>query len=298
MQRRWLTCILLSLCRIVDSYSYYSNALSVCSDSSIDVTGVSVLCDTPGVWYYGSNGYRNSQTCQKGDKAYLQLTFDIIDEDMNADYIYLTLRIHGGDQEVIVYQNAKLCSIGALKKKSGATCPNQGSFSVSMKFYFEYSSKNDDGTTVNDRYLGDDDSDDDAYSGASFTPLVTVGFASSKNRGDYDLGGANTDLCAGKSKNIQSEFADKVHRGVSHPIVTFLLSFGLLVGVIAALAGMTYSIWKNRLFDTTCVTDNACAPTRGPSNKGFYYSQYDDDVFEDDNRKLELMRKNAAMLSL
>jgi hypothetical protein len=275
----------------------------VCSDASIDVTDVSVLCDSPGVWYYGSNGYRNSQKCQKGDKANLQLTFDIIQEDLDKDYIYLTLTVFGGDQEVIVYHNALLCSISALKKTSKVACPQQGSFSVSTKFYFSYAESDDN--TGNDRYLGDDDCDDDSYkSSASFKPLVSVGFASSKNRNDYDLGGANTNLCAGKSKNIQSEIAERVHKGASHPIVTFLLSFALLIGVIAALAGLTYSIWKKRLLDNACAVDKVCAmgkvcaPKAAPAYNGFYYSQYDDDVFEDDNRKLELMRKNAAMLSL
>lgn len=275
----------------MEGYSYYSNSLSVCSDSSIDVTGVSVLCDTPGVWYYGSSGYRNSQSCQKGDKAYLTVTFDIVDENLDAEYIYLTLRVLGGDQEVIVYQNALLCSIGSLSASSGASCPEQGSFSISTKFYFEYSSNTHDDDAWNDRYLGDDDSDDDLTSSASFTPLVSVGFASSNNRDDYDLGGANTNLCAGQSKNIQSDIVETVQKSVSHPVVTFLLSFLLLVTVIGILGGSTYYLWNSRL----------CEKVECSSARGKHFSDYEmaeDDFFEDDNRKLALMRKNAAMLSL
>lgn len=274
-------------------YSYYSNSLSVCSDSSIDVTGVSILCDTPGVWYYGSSGYRNSQSCQKGDKAYLTVTFDIIEEYLQQEYIYLTLQVFGGDQEIVVYQNALLCSIGTLSESSGVSCPGQGSYSISTKFYFDYSTNTHDDDNWNDRYLGDDDSDDDGYS-PSFKPLVTIGFASAKNQDDYDLGGANTDHCAGQSKNIQSDIMDRVQKSVSHPIVTFLLSVVLLVSVIAILVGSTYYVWNSRLCNQK-VCDSACTSRRGGQYAAY---EMEDDFFEDDNKKLALMRKNAAMLSL
>jgi len=275
----------------VESYSYYSNSLSVCSDSSIDVTGVSLLCDTPGVWYYGSSGYRNSQSCQKGDKATLTVTFDIVDEDL-SEYIYLTLKCFGGDQEVIVYQNALLCSIGALSESSGVSCPYQGSFSMSTKFYFDYSSSTHDDDAWNDRYLGDDDSDDSVKS-YSFTPMVSVGFASSNNGDEYDLGGANTDLCAGQSKNIQSDIVETVQKSVSHPIVSFLLSFVLLITVLAALVGSTYYIWNSPLCNKN-LCESACESDRHMTE----YERAEADLFEDDDRKLKLMRKNAAMLSL
>lgn len=278
----------------MESYSYYSNSLSVCSDSNIDVTGVSVLCDTPGVWYYGSSGYRKNTSCQKGDKAYLTLTFDIVDEDMDADYIYLTLTIFGGDQEVIVYQDALLCSIGTLKQSSGVACPEQGSFTVSTKFYFDYSSSNThDDDNWNDRYLGDDDSDDGGTSSnALFTPLVTVGFASSKNRDNYDLGGANTDLCGGESKNIQSDIVDAMHKSVSHPVAKFLLSLTVVLTAIAALGVSTFYVWNSRLCKK--VNCDTCSSKEG----NFSDYELEDDIFEDDNKKLAMMRKNAAMLSL
>lgn len=275
--------------------TYYTNSLSVCSDSSIDVTGVQVLCDTPGVWYYGSSGYRDSQSCQVGDKAYLTITFDIVEENMSAD-IYLTLEILGGSQEVFAFRNALLCSLGTLSESSGASCPEQGSYSISTKFYFEAdtSSNSHDDDAWNDRYLGDDDSDDDDSYTPSFTPLVTVGFASSKNRDDYDLGGANTDLCAGQSKNVQSDIASTVKKGMSHPIFTFLVSVALFVIVIAVLAGSTYYIWNSRLCERK-VCNQACT-----SRKGGNFADYEmeADIFEDDNKKLALMRQNAAMLSL
>lgn len=225
----------------------------------------------------------------------MTLTFDIVDEDLDADYIYLTLTIFGGDQDVIVYQNALLCSIGTLKKSSGVACPSQGSFTVSTKFYFDSTSSNShDDDNWNDRYLGDDDSDDNASSKALFTPLVTVGFASSKNRENFDLGGANTDLCGGESKNIQSDIYDKMHKSVSHPIAKFLVSFGVVMSLIAALAVSSYYVWNSKLCKKV-----SCDPALCQSSKGHFADyELDDDVFEDDDRKLDLMRKNAAMLSL
>lgn len=42
-----------------------------CNHNYIQVQRISILCDTPGAYYYGSNAYRNSQVCMSGDKAHL-----------------------------------------------------------------------------------------------------------------------------------------------------------------------------------------------------------------------------------
>lgn len=42
-----------------------------CTHNYIQVEKLSILCDTPGAYYYGSNAYRNSLVCMSGDKAHL-----------------------------------------------------------------------------------------------------------------------------------------------------------------------------------------------------------------------------------
>jgi hypothetical protein len=282
-------------CRAADGGSSYYQYLSVCSETSIDVTGVSILCDTPGVWYYGSNGYRNSKTCHKGDKATLQVTFDIIDEDFTEDSsIYFSLLVSGGDQEVTVYKNAHLCSIGILSKTSGDACPNQGSFTITTKLYFveaETNGNENENGNGNDYgyYLGDDDGEDSSSSSSTstaFYPFATVGFASDKNSGYYDLGGANTNLCGGQSKDIQSEIQSTVSSAMtSNAFLMFVITFGVIVGAMAALGGITFYIWENRTLD------RACFP---PETQNFYDLASDSIEFSD--KKVQLMGQAGAMM--
>lgn len=44
-----------------------------CTRNYIQVDYLSILCDTPGAYYYGSNAYRNSKVCMSGDKAHLDI---------------------------------------------------------------------------------------------------------------------------------------------------------------------------------------------------------------------------------
>ena len=44
-----------------------------CRRNYIQVQQMSILCDTPGAYYYGSNAYRNSVVCMSGDKAHLEV---------------------------------------------------------------------------------------------------------------------------------------------------------------------------------------------------------------------------------
>lgn len=285
-----LLCIWCCCHATADGYSYYES-LSVCSDTSIDVTGVSILCDTPGVWYYGSNGYRNSKTCHKGDKATLQVTFDIIDEELTEESdIYFSLSVYGGDQEITVYKNAHLCSIGILTATtSGVTCPYQGSFSIKTKLYFAKDTNNVDDDA--NRYSLDDDTDGTTSSSSTspaFSPLVTVGFASNPNSGYYDMGGANTVLCGGQSKNIQSDITTTVTSALSsRSFTTFLLTFGVIIATIAMLAGTVFFVWNKRVCDRACF----------PPEKSFMYD-LESDTIDFSERKMELMARQTAMMTL
>lgn len=290
--RRYIAPVVFLLCmwcRSADGGSSYYPSLSVCSDTSIDVRGVSILCDTPSVWYYGSNGYRNSKTCHKGDKATLQVTFDIIDEAFTeGSSIYFSLLVSGGDQDITIYKNAHLCSIGILSTTSGDACPYPGSFSIMTKLYFDKDDTQDD-TVDNGYYLGDDDGEDSSTSSstsASFYPFVTVGFASNKNSGYYDLGGANTKLCGGQSKNIQSDIQDAVTSTVSSDsFLTSSITFGVIIGAIAVLGCCTFYIWDSR------VLDRACFP---PERRNVYDLESDSIDFSD--KKLQLMGQAGAMM--
>jgi len=102
----------------------YYNSFSVCSDSSIIVSDISLLCDSPGAYYYGSNKYRNSATCQAGDKAKLQITLQIAEALESSAYINLLVKGYGTIESEQIYAGENLCSISS---KNGESCPSQGS---------------------------------------------------------------------------------------------------------------------------------------------------------------------------
>jgi len=45
------------------------NVQSFCRNDPIRVSFMSLTCDSPGAYYYGSNTYRNSKVCMTNDKA-------------------------------------------------------------------------------------------------------------------------------------------------------------------------------------------------------------------------------------
>jgi hypothetical protein len=107
-----------------DAYSY--STFSACSDSSIIVTDMSLVCDSPGAYYYGSNKYRNSASCQSGDKAKLKVTLQISESLESSAYIHLMVNGYGTIEAEQIFAGDELCSISGLSSSDGSTCPSQG----------------------------------------------------------------------------------------------------------------------------------------------------------------------------
>lgn len=236
MIRRWFVLVavmamLAPLCTGEDEYSgddgAYGdeedpyNQFEVCSDSDIEVTGISLLCDSPGTFYYGSGKYRNSETCKAGDKAKLTVTFTIWTDLDDVDPL-LTLSSSGDAEEVTIYKNARLCFLGTLKSTSGSSCASYGNYSLATQFY--WSSTDDDGDQA-------------------FAPYTTVGFHSNKDPNKFDLGGANTDQCQGNSIITWNQNIRRSGR-FSGPIASFMWSFLILVGTFAILGIFAWYLWR------------------------------------------------------
>jgi hypothetical protein len=45
-----------------------------CNRNYMQISRLSILCNTPGAYYHGSNAYRNSEVCMSGDKANLDVS--------------------------------------------------------------------------------------------------------------------------------------------------------------------------------------------------------------------------------
>lgn len=193
----------------------------VCGDSIIQVEELTITCDSPGAYYYGSGKYRNSPTCKPGDKAKIVLDF-FIDDDATIEYagneVYFTMIVDGSYSQIkTVYENAALCGIGSVNSLSGNGCPARGYYQIKEKFYWDKS--------------------DNSNNSTSFYPTVTVGFRSNANQYTFDYGGANTDLCRGSTFVTWSK---RVKKTYANALSNFIKTFGILCMTIAMMGAF---IW-------------------------------------------------------
>jgi len=212
-----------------DDYTddFFSN-IQVCSDSYITVTGIELLCDSPGTFYYGSGAYRNSKTCQANDKGKVTVYFDI-EQDLETD-AYATMAVSGGGEEFEVISEQELCGLkskGILKGSRYRTkCPGYGSYKLTTSFYWN---------VTGDVLTYDDDGS------SHFAPTLSVGFATSQgiSNGKYDLGGANVENCG--TVSIVENFINK-HRG--NRAMAVIWSFFILVATMAIIAAFAFFLWR------------------------------------------------------
>jgi hypothetical protein len=243
-----------------DNSTSILNNIELCADTPIEVTGISILCDSPGTFYYGSGKYRNSQYCKTGDKAKLTVTFDVIGDISDVDPLF-TLQANGDSETVIVYKNARLCYLGTLSSTDGSACGGYGSFSIATQFYW---AKSTTSTDTNEQQL--------------FSPYVSVGFHSTRNPNKYDLGGANTDMCQGSSILTALNEIREHHNG---PLVSIILSSLVLLGTLIILGMFAWYLWRR--------------PSKPPTDTFARY--YNSDISVDEDRKLHLIRNSSGLVA-
>lgn len=197
----------------VDANGNYVNKFTVCDDSSIIVEDMSLLCDSPGTYYYGSGKYRNSASCEAGDKAKVDVGFQIVQELDESISPYLTLYVsgYGSVQGQSIYNTVPLCEVSELKAKDGQNCPGMGYYKVQLQYHWG------------------DQNDSYAY---SFVPKVTIGFSSNPQKGIYDMGGANTNKCSG---DVFTNWTKGVRKSAANTIRSFFATFGILIGAITSV---------------------------------------------------------------
>jgi hypothetical protein len=232
------------------------SSMQVCSDSDVEVTSISLLCDSPGTFYYGSGKYRGMQYCKAGDKAKLSIYFDVVGDISEVDPL-LTVKAQGNGETAIVYKNARLCYLGTLSSTDGSSCGGYGSFSVTTQFYWGSGSDN--------------------ASQQSFSPYVTVGFHTERDPNKFDLGGVNTNMCPGNtfiawSNNIKSSGK------FSGPLASIIWSSLVLVGTLVILGMFGWYLWKR------------------PFENKDSFARYCDEQSVDEDRKLALIRNYSGLV--
>lgn len=261
--------LLLLLCRQVDgdekSGSKYYNEFTVCENSKVVVDEISILCDSPGTYYYGSGKYRNSAKCQAGDKARLKVEFYVAEELQQRAFLYLHVHGYGTVQDVNVYQNEDICGISAVSSLYGMEACNVDGVHLGAGYY-----------VLEKTFYWGTQSDSYEY---SFVPKVIIGISSDPSKGQFDLGGANTQYCAG---NSFMKWTTGVGQSASNTVKSFFITFGILMGVILGifLAGMA-------------VVRAASAPP--PSSTR--YKLEIDDVERNEQYKIKMLGKNQDLVS-
>lgn len=218
------TALLLLRSVVVMADDEYFNQFTVCADSAVVVEELLITCDSPGSYYYGSSKYRNSASCQGGDKAKLQVQFEIL-QDLNASpYISINVAARGSVSSYQLYDQGDLCALDTLTSVDGAACPAAGVYLIQDKFYFE--------SAVDD------------YDASSFQPVPSIGFQSDVEKNYYDLGGANTDYCAG---GTFQNWSTNMNNTMSASLRFFLVTFAALFAVSAAFLAWRYYAMKREL---------------------------------------------------
>ena len=194
---------------VADDNGYYQR-FSSCSNSYIEVDEMSILCSTPGQYYYGNSFYRNSATCQGSDRANYEIELNIPNKlpENYVPYITVDVKGYGTVEDMRVLDSEKFCDLEDLWSLDGGECPEPGRYQVSSKFYWG--------------------EQDDEYS-YNFRPHMVIGLSSSQGAKKYDLGGANTDSCEHGSF---TNWSTRVQRSVSNTLHTFVITLGILLGAV------------------------------------------------------------------
>jgi hypothetical protein len=155
-----------------NSYNYTGGSgqdgiyLSNCQNSVVEVTSVSIICDSPYTFYYGNGAHRNSQYCDYGDRASVTVYFTVNVDLGYDDVIYMTMGIYAAKSDYeLLYSVAatELCQTFV-----GHECTQAGSYAFAFHDYIDYG--------YGDRSM--------------FLPVVQFGFSTEPDKG-YNLGGAN-----------------------------------------------------------------------------------------------------------
>jgi hypothetical protein len=196
----------------------YYNQFSVCDDSVILVQEISIMCDSPGAYYYGSGKYRNSASCQAGDKANLIVDFVILEDIEEEAFLTVEVQAYGTVETIALHEQESFCS--SVQSLNGEECPLAGYYQMKQRFYWG--------------------SQSDSYE-YSFVPKVIVGIASGANQ-KYDLGGANTDKCY--SGNTFTSWTEGVRKTAADTFANFMLTFGTLIAVLTVIGLVAFFLAK------------------------------------------------------
>ena len=203
---------------IVSTSSQFDHglALSVCENSVVAVTYMSVLCDSPYTFYYGNGANRNSYVCDYGDKATLSVQLQVVDDLQQEDgEIFFTMAAFDDANNLLMSTYPEQMCQNYL---NGMDCTKAGTYNFEKKLKF--------GTP---------------YSGnanrTKFYPVIHMAFSTKSDSG-YNLGAVNME-CQQWDQDQPSfvAWSDESPRTSGQE---FAIDYGLLIvtGVMLTVFGL------------------------------------------------------------
>ena len=193
-----------------------------CDSALVEVTEVTIKCDSPYAYYYGSGAHYSSDFCDYGDHA-LVTVFLNVNEDWlsaNRDTIYMTMGVYAmkyGQSELLwAARSVEFCETFV-----GHACTKAGQYAFAFRVSLDY--------IMTDQNL--------------FVPQVEIGFSSRQDEG-YNLGGVNIDCQFSSTYRAYDPWYVGYHKSQSWAAGSFAPGWGLIIGVVALLTAASVIYWK------------------------------------------------------
>lgn len=205
-----------------NKYNYgYDNdvelELSVCDDSVVRLTQLTIRCDSPYTFYYGNGANRDSSTCDYGDKATLSGYVKVVDDLQYGDQIYVTIAIYDDNKNLLVTVDpTNFCDTYI-----GSDCTVGGTYSFGTKLKFERPENKNQ---------------------THFVPVVQMAFSTKADSG-YNLGAVNTQ-CQKWDQDNPSYVDWSGKTPLRSPLRVFVADNGMLIGTCVALAAFAGFVWN------------------------------------------------------
>jgi hypothetical protein len=192
-------------------YQYSSGAqVQPCEKGVVQVTSIELLCNSPYTFYYGNGANRQSQVCDYGDKANIEVSFTVTEDLEEGTDIFMKMAAFYGGEQLYRGDSVEVCY-----NFVGDACTALGDYTFKKKIQFAYS----DGTY------------------AKFIPTLEIAFSDSAD-GSYRLGGVNID-CEEYQDDDQNivDWSDSDTEGTTTESI--FLDYGILIGTVVVISGFT-----------------------------------------------------------
>lgn len=221
------------------SSSSSGSKVVACEKGVVQVTSISLLCNSPYTFYYGNGANRQSQVCDYGDKANIEVTFSVTDDLEDGTDIYMKMAAFNEGEQLYRGDSVELCY-----NFVGSSCTTAGEYTFKKKIQFAYI---DDGTY------------------AKFVPTLEIAFSDSAD-GSYRLGGVNIE-CAEDEDDDQNivNWSDSDLQGTasrSH-VESFFLDFGILIGTVIVISGFSLFLFIHHRDGPSVITRQGDPKTMG-----------------------------------